>query len=136
MIFSTFNYVEEMAISKFWLDVSEEMVGVGEGLVTLQSLSTIEKNASPLNFYSNELFSKLPSQLPTSGNLRFPIRYVLGKYEVWEGIRPLITLNLTQGTRTSDFKPNEPILKFLRSPFLYKLDLPQGYNLQPLAWGL
>jgi DNA-binding transcriptional regulator PaaX len=32
-----------MAISKFWLDVFGEKVGMRGGLVTVQSLSTIEK---------------------------------------------------------------------------------------------
>ena len=39
-----------MAISKIWLDMFEEMVGVEEVLVAFQSLSTIKKGTSPLNF--------------------------------------------------------------------------------------
>ena len=46
-----------MAISKFWLDVSGGMMGVG-GLVALQSLSTIKKGTSHFNVQSNEPFSK------------------------------------------------------------------------------
>jgi hypothetical protein len=51
-----------MAISKFWLDVFGEKVGVKGGLVALQSLSTIKKGTSPLNFQSNEPFLKFLRQ--------------------------------------------------------------------------
>ena len=39
-----------MAISKFWLDVFQEMVGAEEVLVALQQLSTIKKGLKPLQF--------------------------------------------------------------------------------------
>ena len=45
-----------MAISKFWLDVLGEMVGVEGVLVAFQSLSTIKKGTSHFNFQSNEPF--------------------------------------------------------------------------------
>jgi hypothetical protein len=45
-----------MAISKFWLDVFGEKLGVRGGLIALQSLSTIKKGTSPLNFQSNDSF--------------------------------------------------------------------------------
>ena len=45
-----------MAISKFWLDAFRGIMGVGGGLGALQSLSTIKKGTSPLNFHSNEPF--------------------------------------------------------------------------------
>ena len=48
--------LNEMAISKFRLDVFGEIVGVGGGLVALISLSTIKEGTSPLNFQSNETF--------------------------------------------------------------------------------
>ena len=54
--------LDKMAISKFWLPVFEEMMGVGGGLVALQSLSTIKKSTSPFNFQSNELFYKFMRQ--------------------------------------------------------------------------
>jgi predicted transcriptional regulator len=47
-----------MAILKFWLDVFGEMVGVEGVLIAFQSLSTIKKGTSPLNFQSNESFAK------------------------------------------------------------------------------
>ena len=52
-----------MAISKFWLDVFGEMVGVEGVLVTFQSRSTIKKGTSHSNFQSNEHFSKFLQQL-------------------------------------------------------------------------
>ena len=58
------------------------------------------------------------------------------KYEV---IHPLITLNLKKGTRTSDYRSNEPFPKFIRSSFLYIPYMPPGHNLQPLprrSWGV
>ena len=47
--------LNKMAISKFGLDVLGGRMGGGV-LVALQSLSTIKKGTSPLNFKSNELF--------------------------------------------------------------------------------
>ena len=47
-----------MAISKLLLDIFEEMVAVGRGLVSLKSLSTIKKGTGTFNFQLNELFSK------------------------------------------------------------------------------
>ena len=47
-----------MAISKFWLDVFGDMVGVESVLVAFQLLSTIKKGTSHLNFQSNEPFLK------------------------------------------------------------------------------
>ena len=55
--------LNKMAISKFWLDVFGEMVGVEEVLVAFQSLSTIKKGTSHSNFQSNEPFSKFLRQL-------------------------------------------------------------------------
>jgi hypothetical protein len=49
-----------MAISKFWLDVFREKVGVRGGLAALESLSTIKKGL--LNFESNEPFLKFLRQ--------------------------------------------------------------------------
>ena len=46
--------LKKIPISKFWLDVLGEIVGLRRGLVALQSLSTIKKGTSPLNFQSNE----------------------------------------------------------------------------------
>jgi hypothetical protein len=43
LISRTFDYIEQKDISKFWLDVFGEMVGVRRRLVALQSVSTIEK---------------------------------------------------------------------------------------------
>ena len=51
-----------MAISKFWLDVFGEMVGVEGVLVAFQSLSTIKNDTSHLNFQSNEPFFKFLRQ--------------------------------------------------------------------------
>ena len=57
-----------MAISKFWLDVFEEMVGVEGVLIALQSLSTIKNGTSPLisnrmslfwSFYDNAFYKNL-----------------------------------------------------------------------------
>jgi len=44
-----------MAISKFLLDVFGRMMGVGGGLVALQSLPTSKQVTSPLNFKTNDL---------------------------------------------------------------------------------
>ena len=52
-----------MAISKFWLDVFGEMVGVEGVLAAFQSLSTIKKGTSHSNFQSNKPFSKFLRQL-------------------------------------------------------------------------
>ena len=52
-----------MAISKLWLDVFREMVGVEGVLVTFQSLSTIKKGKSHSNFQLSEPFSKFLRQL-------------------------------------------------------------------------
>ena len=51
-----------MTISKFWLDVFGEIMGLGGGLVALQSLLTIRMGASPFNFQLIELFSKFLRQ--------------------------------------------------------------------------
>ena len=52
-----------MAISKFWLDVFREMVGVDGVLVAFQLLSTIKKGTSHSNFQLNEPFSKFLRQI-------------------------------------------------------------------------
>ena len=54
--------LNKVSISKFLLNVFGQMVGAGGGLVAVQSVSTINKGASPFNFQSNELFSKFPRQ--------------------------------------------------------------------------
>ena len=60
--------LNKMAISEFWLDVFGEMMGVGGGLVALQSLSTIKEGTSPLicnrmslfwSFYENAVYKNL-----------------------------------------------------------------------------
>jgi hypothetical protein len=51
-----------MAISKFWLNVFGETVGVEGALVAFQSLLTIKKGPSHLNFQSNEPFLKFLRQ--------------------------------------------------------------------------
>ena len=55
--------LNKMVISKFWLDVFREMVGVEGVLVAFQSLSTIKKGKSHSNFQLNEPFSKSLRQL-------------------------------------------------------------------------
>jgi hypothetical protein len=55
--------LNKMAISKFWLDVFWEMVGVEGVLLAFQSLSTIKKRKSHSNFQLNEPFSKFLRQL-------------------------------------------------------------------------
>ena len=88
IISRAFNYVEKIAISKFWSDLFGQMVGVGGELAALQSLWTIEKGTSPFNFQSNWPFSKF-------------LRYE--KYEMREGgIHLPITMNLKKYTKTSD----------------------------------
>ena len=59
IIYKRFNYVEQMGISKFLLDVFGEMVGVSGGLVPLQSHLTIKMGTASLNLQLTELFSKL-----------------------------------------------------------------------------
>ena len=54
--------LNKMAISRFWNDVFEGMMGVGGGLVAIQSLSTVKKGTNPLNFQSNETFLKFLRQ--------------------------------------------------------------------------
>jgi hypothetical protein len=51
-----------MDISKFWLHVFGEIVGVRGGLVALQLLSSIKKSTSPFNFQSSEPFLKFLRQ--------------------------------------------------------------------------
>ena len=60
-----------MAISKFWLDVFGGMMGVGGGLVALQSLSTIKNciatsisnRMGPFrSFYDNSFDTKCPAE--------------------------------------------------------------------------
>ena len=52
-----------MAISKVWLNVFQETVGVEGVLVTFQEHSTIKKGTSHSNFQLNEPFSKFLRQL-------------------------------------------------------------------------
>ena len=47
---------------KFWLDAFWELMGVGVGLVALQSLLTYKKDTSLFNFQSNGPFSKFLQQ--------------------------------------------------------------------------
>jgi len=49
---------------------------------------------------------------------------------------PLITLTLKKGTRASDYQSNENPPKIIRPPFLQKLYMPLGHNLQNLPRGL
>ena len=52
-------------------------------------------------------------------------------------IHPLITLYLKEGTRTFDYRSNEPPPNFIRWPFLYKPEMSQDitYNLWPEGCG-
>ena len=63
------------------------MVGVGGGLVALQSLLTIKRGTSPFNSQSNELFSKFLRQQMTISKFKLDTP---GKYEacVWGGGYP------------------------------------------------
>ena len=78
-MYRPFNYSEKMAISKFWLDLFGDIVGVKEGLVALQSLLTIKKASSPFSFKSNELFLMLLQQKKAIS--KFISWYISGKYE-------------------------------------------------------
>ena len=51
--------LNKMTVSNFLLGVFGEMVGVGEGLVNLQSLLTIKNGTGSFSFQSNELFSSI-----------------------------------------------------------------------------
>ena len=54
----------------------------------------------------------------TNDHLKFLLDVFWETRGVGEDILPLITLYLKKGTRISDYQFNEPILKFIRSPFL------------------
>ena len=69
-----------MAISKFWLDILEEMAGKGRRLVTLQSLSTIKKGT---DFQFSIERAVLEVSMTTNGHLKIKIRPISEKYEVW-----------------------------------------------------
>ena len=51
-----------ITLNKIWLDVFGEMMGVGGGLIPLQSLSKIQNGTGSFNFQSKELLSKFLRQ--------------------------------------------------------------------------
>ena len=113
---------------------------MGRGLVVFQSLPTIKKGPCLFNFQSNELFLKsLRQQIAISKLKSDAFRENTRCVCVDQGIHRPITLNLKKGTRTSDYRSNEPFPKFIRSSFLYIPYMPPGHNLQPLprrSWGV
>ena len=123
--------LNKMAISKFWLDVFGEMVGVVGGLVAFQTLSTIKKGTSLFNSQSNELFSKfLRKHMAISEFLsdafQGSVRCVCVQACVGEGIYPPITLNLKKGIRTYDHQSNDPLRILHDHPFYLYLVCPQA----------
>ena len=102
--------------SKFWLDVFGEMVGVGAGLVTFQSLLTIK---SVLALSISNRVSLFRSFWDNKWPFQNFYQIHFGKIRGVGGIHPPITLNLKNGLRTSDYQSNEPPSKFVRPPFLY-----------------
>ena len=57
------NYLEQNGYLKFWSNLFGEMLGAGGGLVAFQSLSSIKKSTSPLNFQLIGPFCKFLRQL-------------------------------------------------------------------------
>ena len=101
----------------------------GGGLFALQ-----KKGTSPLNYRSNEPFSKFLRQQMAISKFRSDKFRESTRFGC--GIHPLITFNLEKDTRSSDYQYNEPVPKFIRSPFSIYLIMPPGLYLQPLPWGL
>ena len=107
---------------------------VGDRMVTLQSLLTIEEDTSPFNFKPNEPFSKFLRQQTTI--LKF-LSYVFRENTtfmcVWGGGRrdicPLITLTLKKRTIASDYQSNEPSPN--DRPFYKNHVSPQGITYSP-----
>ena len=124
--------LSKIIISRFWLDVFGEMVGLGGRLVALQLLSTIKKGTSPFSFQLNEPFSKfVRHQIPISKflseKLRENTRFRGG------GIHPPITPNLKNGTKTSD--PVSPFCRLCDHPFYINLVCPHGISYNPRPQG-
>ena len=97
--------LNKMAISKLLLDVFGEILGVGGGLVALQSFSTTKKDTNPFNVQSNELFLKFSRQQTAI------LKFLSDTF--WEntrlgGMHPPITLNLKKGTKISNYQSNYP----------------------------
>ena len=137
IIFGPFNYVKpnsyqnfyRMCLGKWW---------AWEGLVTLQSLSTIKKGTGSFNLQSNELFSKFVrkngSLFEKSQNFcQIQFRKIWG---VGEGIHPLITLNLRNGLRTLITNPLSLLLSLYDRLFYVYLICSQGITYNPWPWGL
>jgi len=95
-----FNYVEQNGYLKIELDEFGGLVTQGEGLVALQSLSSIKKSTSPFNFQLNEHFSKFLQQQMTISKFRSDA--FQENMRCGGSIHPLITLNLTKGIITEN----------------------------------
>ena len=133
IIFEPLATLNKMVLSKFRLDVFAEMVGVGGGLVALQSFWTIKKAtlASSISnrmslfrsFYDNKWPSQNSYQIQfwkTRGACGGRISTLRSLWILKRALELLIT------------NPMSPLPKFLRSPFLYKPYMP-GAKLTTLA---
>ena len=116
IIFQTFQLRwKKVAISKFLLDVSGGIVGMGGGLVA---------PAITLDY----LKGHWPFQSPIEWALRCVCVYG------W-GIHALITPNLKKCARSSHYQSSVPPLKFGRSPFLYIPHMLQDTGFNPCPEG-
>ena len=120
-----------MAISKFWLNVFGEMVGLEGGFVALQSL-LIDYEKGHYSFQFSIEWALLEVVTTTNGHLKISIRCISGKYEVCVGGGGPTLRSLWISKRTLKLlliNPIGPSPKLIRSPFLYKRLMPQGHNL-------
>ena len=74
------------------------MIGVGGGLVALQSLSIIGRGTGPFK-------RMIGFEISTTakGRLKIKVTCFSGKCKVWGVIHSPITLNLEKNTRTPDY---------------------------------
>ena len=113
------------------------MVGFGGGLVAFQSLSTTTKAQIFSTFNRMSSFQSFYDNKQPFQNF-YHIHF--GKIRgvgVGKGFHPLITLNLTKGTRISHYLSNEPPTRFIRSPYYIYLTCPgaQHTTLAFKVWG-
>ena len=121
--------LSNMAISKFWFDVFGEMVGVGGGLVALQSLLTIKRGTSSFQFPFEWAFFEVSTT--TKGHLKTSIRWISGKYGEWRGVSTLRSLwILKEAVEPLVSNPKSPLWSLYSHAFYVNLTCPQGitYN--------
>jgi len=127
--------LNKIAVSKFWLDMFGEMVGVGGGLVAHQWFSTIKKGTSPFSFQSNDLFPMFQRHQMAfskflSDALRENMRYVRG---IGYTLLSLWILKRTRELLITN--PMNPFKVYKATLSLYT-SYVKGHNLKSLSWGL